>query len=196
MSPRDGCVRKRYRFGLEPGGVVTVVDEGEAEGGGEEIEKCIVPGQADQEHEGEESERGGEAGFGLGKQKGEWEEEFDHKGDNGGELEKRGRELMNEPGDGVGNGLGFEVISHGGKVGPGGVATEEFYDPGTEHQTCEQEPESPADETGRGIGSGGAGEKSGFFQEDEKKAGLEEEGVPLERKEVLSDVYEGEPAEP
>ena len=96
---------------------------------------------------------------------------------------------MNEPGEGVGNGLGFEVISHGGKVGPGGVATEEFYDSGTEHQTCEQEPESPADETGRGIGSGGAGEESGFFQEDEKKAGLKEEGIPLKRKEVLSDVY-------
>ena len=71
VSPRDGCVRKWNRFGLEPGGVVTVVDEGEAESGGEEIEKCVVPGEADQEHEGEESEGGGEAGFGLGKQKGE-----------------------------------------------------------------------------------------------------------------------------
>jgi hypothetical protein len=58
---------------LEPGGVVTVFDEGEAEGGGEEIEKCVVPGEADEEHEGEKSERGGEAGFGLGKQKGERE---------------------------------------------------------------------------------------------------------------------------
>jgi hypothetical protein len=73
----------------------------------------------------------------LGKEKGEREKEFDHKGENGGEIEKRVRELMNEPGEGVGNGLGFEVIGHGGKISPSGVTTEKFYDPGTEHQTCE-----------------------------------------------------------
>ena len=73
VSPRNGRVGKWNCFGLEPGGEVTVFDEGEAEGDGEKIEKCVVPREADQEHEGEESEGGGEADFGLGKQKGERE---------------------------------------------------------------------------------------------------------------------------
>jgi hypothetical protein len=130
---------------LEPGGVVTVFDEGEAEGGGEEIEKCVVPGEADEEHEGEKSERGGEADFGLGKEKEKREKEFDHKCKNGGELEKRVRKLMNKPGEGVGNGLGFEVIGHGGKIGPSGVAAEDFDDSRAEHETKEEEGEGETD---------------------------------------------------
>ena len=35
---------------------------------------------------------------------------------------------MDEPGEGVGNGLGFEVIGHGGKISPSRVAAEEFDD--------------------------------------------------------------------
>jgi hypothetical protein len=132
----------------------------------------------------------------LGKEKGEREKEFNHKGEKGGELEKRMRKLMNEPGEGVGNGLGFEVIGHGGEVGPSGVATEKFYDSRTKHETCEKKPESPTDETGRGIGSGGAGGESGFFQKDEEEAGLEEESIPLEGEEILTDIHEREPAEP
>ena len=43
------------------------MDEREAEGEGKEVEKCVVPGQGDEEHEGKEAEGGGEADFGLGK---------------------------------------------------------------------------------------------------------------------------------
>jgi len=82
----------------------------------------------------------------LGKEKGERDKEFDHEGENGGELEKRLRELMNEPGEGVGNGLGFEVIGHGGKISPGGVATEDFDDSRAEHETKKEEGEGEADE--------------------------------------------------
>ena len=154
-------------------GPVTTLDEGQAEGSGEEIEVGVVSGEGDEDHEGEEAEGGGEANFGLGKEKGEGEKEFDPKGEKGGELQKQVRELMNEPGEGVGNGLGLEVIGHGREVGPSGVATKKFYDSRAKHEACEKEPESPADETRRGIGSGGAGKKSGFFQKDEEKAGLE-----------------------
>ena len=35
---------------------------------------------------------------------------------------------MDEPREGVGDGLSFKVVSHGGEVGPGGVAAEEFDD--------------------------------------------------------------------
>jgi len=173
VSTRNGRVRKWNGFGLEPGGIVTVFDEGKAKADGKKIKKCVVPSYGDEDHQGEEAEGGGDANFGLGKEKGEGEKEFDPKGEKGGELQKQVRELMNEPGKGVGNGLGFEVIGHGGKISPGGVATEKFYDSRTKHEACEKEPESPADETRRGIGSGGAGKKSGFFQEDEEKAGLE-----------------------
>jgi len=103
---------------------------------------------------------------------------------------------VKKPGEGVGNGLGFEVVGHGGKVGPGGVTTEEFDDAGAEHQSGNKEPESPAKEAGWGIGSGGAGEDSGFFKKDEKESGFEKEGIPLKREEVLTNVDEGEPAEP
>jgi len=195
-APGDGCPWQRDHFKLRKEGPVTVFDEGQGEGGGEEVEVGVVSGEGDQDHQGEETEGGGEASFGLGKEKGKGQKEFDPKGEKGGELEKGMRELMNEPGEGIGNGLGFEVIGHGGKISPGGVATEKFYESRTKHEACEKEPESPADETRRGIGTGGAGKKSGFFQEDEEKAGLEEKSVPLEREEVLADVYEGEPAEP
>jgi hypothetical protein len=47
-------------------------------------------------------------------------------------MEKWSGELMDEPGEWVGDGLGFEVVSHGGEVGPGRVAAEEFDDAGAE----------------------------------------------------------------
>ena len=53
---------------------------------------------------------------------------------------------MDEPGEGVGNGLGFEVIGHGGEVRPGRVAAEDFDDSRAEHETKEEEGECEADE--------------------------------------------------
>ena len=67
-SPRTGnCFWAKRRR------VVAVMDEREAEADGEEIEKGVVAGEADEKHEGEETEGGGEADFGLGKEKGEGE---------------------------------------------------------------------------------------------------------------------------
>ena len=43
------------------------MDGREAEGEGKEVEKCVVSSEADEKHEGEEAEGGGEADFGLGK---------------------------------------------------------------------------------------------------------------------------------
>ena len=73
MSPGDGDQRKRDGFWAKRRRVVAVMDEREAEADGEEIEKGVVAGQADEKHEGEETEGGGEADFGLGKEKGEGE---------------------------------------------------------------------------------------------------------------------------
>lgn len=67
MAKWSWSPRKGNCFGLEAGGEVTVVDEREAEGEGEEIKKGVVACEGDQEHEGEETEGGGEADFGLGK---------------------------------------------------------------------------------------------------------------------------------
>ena len=67
MAPRNGRPRKRNCFGKKGGGKEAVMDEREAEGEGKEVEKCVVPGQGDEEHEGKEAEGGGEADFGLGK---------------------------------------------------------------------------------------------------------------------------------
>jgi hypothetical protein len=128
VAPRNGRPRKRNCFGKKGGGKEAVIDKSETEGDGEEVKEGVVAGEGDEEHEGEEAEGGGEADFGLGKEKGEREKEFDHKGENSGEIEKRVRDLVDEPGEGVGNGLSFEVIGHGGEVGPGGVAAEEFDD--------------------------------------------------------------------
>ena len=114
MSPRNGGPRKRYRFTGKEGRVVAIVDEGEAEGDREEVEIGVVSGEGDEAHQGKETERSGEAGFGLGKEDCDGKQEFDHEGENGGEFKKRVRELMNEPGEGIGNGLGFKVVGHGG----------------------------------------------------------------------------------
>ena len=67
MSPGDGDQRKRDGFWAKRRRVVAVMDEREAEGEGKEVEKCVVPSEADEEHEGEEAEGDGEADFGLGK---------------------------------------------------------------------------------------------------------------------------------
>ena len=114
MAPRNGRVGKWNRFGLEPGGEVTVIDKGKAEGDREEVEIGVVSGEGDEAHQGKETERSGEAGFGLGKEDCDGKQEFDHEGENGGEFKKRVRELVNEPGEGIGNGLGFKVVGHGG----------------------------------------------------------------------------------
>ena len=53
---------------------------------------------------------------------------------------------MDEPREGVGDGLGFEVVGHGGEVGPGGVTAEEFDDAGAEDEAEEEEVECEADE--------------------------------------------------
>ena len=111
-------------------------------------------------------------------------------------MEKRVGELVDEPGEGVGDGLGFEVVGHGGEVGPGGVAAEEFDYSRAEHKTKEEEGEGESDEQGWNIEAGWAGAKSWFFEEDEEKACFEEKGVPLEGEKILADVDEGEPAEP
>ena len=132
----------------------------------------------------------------MGKEKGEREKEFDDKGENSGELEKRVRELVDEPGEGVGNGLSFEVVGHGGEVGPGGVAAEEFDDSRAEDETCEKEGEGESDEEGRSVGAGWAGSESGFFEKDEEEADFEEKSVPLKGEEILADIDEREPAEP
>jgi len=80
---------------------------------------------------------------------------------------------MDEPGEGVGDGLGFEVVSHGGEVGPGGVTAEEFDDAGAEDEAEEEEGECEADEEGWDIATGWAGEESGFFSEDEEESDFE-----------------------
>jgi len=106
------------------------------------------------------------------------------------------RELVNEPSEGIGDGLGFEVVGHGREVGPGGVTAQDFDDAGAEHESGDKEPEGPADKVGRGIRSGPSGKDSGFFKEDEEKTSFKEKGIPLEREEVLTDVDEGQPAKP
>ena len=103
---------------------------------------------------------------------------------------------MDEPGERVGDGLGFEVVGHGGEVEPGGVAAEEFDDSRAEDETCEKEGEGKSDEEGRNIEARRAGAESGFFEKDEEKTNFEEEGITLEGEEILADIYEREPAEP
>ena len=132
----------------------------------------------------------------MGKEKGEGKKEFDHEGENGGEIEKRLRELVDEPGDGVGNRLGFEVIGHGREIGPSGVATEDFDDSRAENETKEEEGKGESDEQGGKIKAGWAGAEAGFFEKDNEKADFEEEGVPLKGEEILTDIDKGEPAEP
>jgi hypothetical protein len=97
VAPRNGRPRKRNCFGKKGGGKEAVIDKSETEGDGEEVKEGVVAGEGDEEHEGEEAEGGGEADFGLGKEKGKREKEFDHKGENSGEIEKRVRELVDEP---------------------------------------------------------------------------------------------------
>ena len=92
--------------------------------------------------------------------------------------------------------MGKEVVGHGGEVGPGGVAAEDFDDARTEHETKEEEGEGESDEEGRSVGSGWAGAESGFFEKDEEEADFEEKSVPLEGEEILADIDEREPAEP
>ena len=56
MAPGNRCPRQRYRFATKEEGIIAVVDEGEAEGGGKEIEVGIVPREGNKGHEEEEAE--------------------------------------------------------------------------------------------------------------------------------------------
>ena len=56
VSPRNGRVGKWNRFGLEPGGEVTVFDEGKAKADGEEIEESVISCECDEEHQGEKAD--------------------------------------------------------------------------------------------------------------------------------------------
>ena len=49
------------------------------------------------------------------------------------------------------------MVSHGGEVGPGRVAAEEFDDAGAEDEAEEEEGECEADEEGWDIATGWAG---------------------------------------
>ena len=49
------------------------------------------------------------------------------------------------------------MVSHGGEVGPGRVAAEEFDDAGAEDEAEEEEGECEADEEGWDIATGRAG---------------------------------------
>ena len=98
------------------------------------------------------------------------EELQDERGESG---EGLAGDLMGEPGEGVGDGLGEEVEGHGREVGPGGVATEKFDESGAEHEAKDEEPGGEAKKCRRGILAGGLGDQTGFFQEDDEEAGLE-----------------------
>ena len=194
MAPRHGGPGEREFVRGEEAGPVAVFNEGEREGGGEKVEVGVVAGEGDEGHEAEEGEAGDEAGTGVGDEDGEGNKKFQDQRSEGGEG--LAGDLVGEPREGVGNGLGEEMIGHGGEVGPRGVAAEEFDKAGAEHEAKDKEPDGHAEEKGRDIATGGGGEEARFFQEDDEEAGFEEEGVPLEGEEVLADVDEGKPAEP
>ena len=61
---------------------------------------------------------------------------------------------MGEPGEGVGDRLGEEVVRHGGEVGPSGVAAEKFDEAGAEHEPEDEEPGGEAEEEGRDVAAG------------------------------------------
>ena len=170
-APRDGGPGKRNGWeGKEPG-PVTIFDEGEGEGGGEEVEVSVIAGESNEGHEAEEGDTGDEADPGVGDEDGERDEDFR---DQGGKGSERGTgELVGEPRDGVGNGLGEKVVGHGGEVGPSGVAAEKFDEAGAEHEAKDKEPGGEAKKCRRGILAGGVGDQTGFFQEDDEEAGLE-----------------------
>ena len=56
MAPGNRGPRQRYRFATKEEGIIAVFDEGEAEGGGKEIEVGIVPREGNKGHEEEEAE--------------------------------------------------------------------------------------------------------------------------------------------
>jgi hypothetical protein len=53
VAPRHGGPRQGNFFRAEEMGPVSVVDEGEREGGGKEVKVSVVAGEGDKEHEGE-----------------------------------------------------------------------------------------------------------------------------------------------
>jgi len=193
-APGNGCPGERDFLRGKEAGPVTVIDEGEGEGGGEEIEVGVVAGERDEGHQGQKRDAGDKAGAGVGDEDGERDEEFGNQGGESGEG--LAGDLVGEPGKGIGDRLGEKVVGHGGEVGPSGVAAEEFDEAGAEHEAEDEEPGGYAEKERWDVAAGNGGEQARFFQENDKEAGLEEKGVPLEGEEVLADVDEGEPAEP
>ena len=71
--------------------------------------------------------------------------------------------MVDEPGEGIGDGLGEKVVGHGGEVGPGWVAAEKFDEAGAKHEPKDEEPCGCAEEKRWNIAAGGGGEQTRFF---------------------------------
>ncbi len=104
---------------------------------------------------------------------------------------ERGGELMDVPGDPVGQGLGLVVIEERRQVAPRLVAARQLHDPRGEDQAEEQPAQQPEGHR-RGPGHGDGGREARRREKDRQQPGLEQQVVPLEAQEVASHGDEGE----
>jgi len=84
VPPGYGSPRQGNFFRAEEAGPISVVDEGEGETGGEEVEVGVVAGEGDEEHETKKSNAGDEAGPGVGDENGKGDDQFQNQRDQSG----------------------------------------------------------------------------------------------------------------
>src|SRR4051812_7836083 len=131
--------RAEGKQGVPPG----VVEAGDAEGDGEEVEERVVPREGNRGHERDDEQRGVVA-EGAGGEEEERDQELDHE-----HTRTRGalppeRELMRMPGQWRWQRLGFVMKGERSEIAPRVVAAGEFHDAGEEHEPEEQPPDQPA----------------------------------------------------
>ena len=122
-------------------------------------------------------------------------DELDHEHAGAGRPVPPGRELVGEPAEQGGQGLGFVVKREGAQVAPRRIPAGELHDSGEEHQPEEQPPEDQAGEARWLVRTP---ERQHFprGEQESKDGGFEQERIPLEVEKNLAGARQREIRDP
>jgi hypothetical protein len=168
-----------------------VVEEGDAERPGEQVEEPVVAGRGDRDLQEEEAGRRDHAETTRAEDE-EGEHELDREHDRAGDALRGVRQVVCVPARPRREGLRPVVVLEGGQVPPDRIAARELDPAREEHEAEEEQAQQEEDHRRRRPGAGRSEEAGRRGPQDREEAGLEEQRVPLELEEGRADRHERE----
>mmetsp|Transcript_21816 Transcript_21816/g.72132 ORF Transcript_21816/g.72132 Transcript_21816/m.72132 type:complete len:369 (+) Transcript_21816:3268-4374(+) len=189
--PSDVAVVRRVLLPLaEEGDPESVVEEVDEEEEREEVEEAVVARDHDENLKQRHCPRSSMPDDPKRADEEEGDRDLDHKDEGDAELEKERMELPQVPGHGGRDGLRGEVVGEGGQLLPDAVLGSDLDDAAHEHQLEEEEAKHP-EGNARHLGAAARTSPERSVHDGEE-ACLEEEGVPLEVHEHVSNRCQGQ----